>query len=134
MENRIISLRGEICVHKTSLSQPLIIVVPVPSQESEGSCNWMLRVSCLPLSMIYLFHLRTDSTVRFFWFFIFITNLYLFDLMFFSCCFDHFGLYDRYRLDYIAIWFPLTYMDINYLINQIIIIYLLDIFMRYINI
>ena len=34
----IISLRGEVWVHKTSLTPPLFIEVPVPSQESERSC------------------------------------------------------------------------------------------------
>ena len=34
--------------HKTSLTPPLFIEVPVPSQESERSCICVLEVSILP--------------------------------------------------------------------------------------
>ena len=33
LHHRIISLRGEDCAHKTSLTPPLFIEVPVPIQE-----------------------------------------------------------------------------------------------------
>jgi hypothetical protein len=36
VHHRIISLRGEDCAHKTSLTPPLFIEVPVPIQESVG--------------------------------------------------------------------------------------------------
>jgi hypothetical protein len=34
LHDRIISLRGEVWVHKTNLTPPLLIEVPVPSQEN----------------------------------------------------------------------------------------------------
>ena len=37
LHNCIISLRGEVCERKTSLSPPFLIEVPVPSQENERS-------------------------------------------------------------------------------------------------
>ena len=40
----IISLRGDVCVHKTSLTLPLSTEVPVPSEESDRSCISLLRV------------------------------------------------------------------------------------------
>ena len=43
-----------ICAHKTSLTTPLFIEVPVPSQEIERSCICMLWLSTLSLSMIFL--------------------------------------------------------------------------------
>ena len=39
MYDDIISLRGEVWAHKTSLIPPLVIVVPVPSQESDRTCD-----------------------------------------------------------------------------------------------
>jgi vacuolar-type H+-ATPase subunit F/Vma7 len=36
LHDHIISLRGEIRAHKTSLTLPIFIDVPVPSQESEA--------------------------------------------------------------------------------------------------
>jgi len=36
---RIISLIGQSSVHKTSLTLPLLIAIPVPSLESEWSCT-----------------------------------------------------------------------------------------------
>jgi hypothetical protein len=38
LHDRIISLSGEVCAHKTSLMPPFVIEVAVPSQESEQSC------------------------------------------------------------------------------------------------
>ena len=40
--DRITSLRRKIWVHKTSLTPPLVIEVPVPRQECEWSCIFML--------------------------------------------------------------------------------------------
>ena len=39
MHDGIISLRGDVCAQKTSLTLPLFIEVSVPSQESERSCT-----------------------------------------------------------------------------------------------
>ena len=41
---------GEVWAHKTSLTPPLLIEMPVPSQESELSCICVLMVSILPFS------------------------------------------------------------------------------------
>ena len=38
LHDRIISLNGEVCVHKTRLTPPLFIEVSIPSQEREWSC------------------------------------------------------------------------------------------------
>jgi hypothetical protein len=38
MTTYIVSLRVEICAHKTRLTPPLFIQMPVPSQESDRSC------------------------------------------------------------------------------------------------
>ena len=46
LNDHIISLRGEVCAHKTSLTPPLLIEVPVPSQEGERSC---ICASILPM-------------------------------------------------------------------------------------
>jgi hypothetical protein len=54
LRDHIISLRVEISANKTSLILPLLIEVPVPSQESEQSCICMLGVSILPLSTMFL--------------------------------------------------------------------------------
>jgi len=43
--DRIISLRGEVWTHKTSLTPPLYIEVPVPTEECEWSCICMLGLS-----------------------------------------------------------------------------------------
>ena len=45
----IITLRGKVCVHKTSLAPPTFIEVPVSSQESERSCGCVLGLSILEL-------------------------------------------------------------------------------------
>ena len=39
------SLRGKVWVDKTSLTPPLFIEVPVPSQESDSSCICVLPIS-----------------------------------------------------------------------------------------
>ena len=48
--DRIISLSGEVWAHETL---PHFIDVPVPSQESAQSCKCMLRVSILPLFLLF---------------------------------------------------------------------------------
>ena len=48
--------RGEVWAHKTSLTLPLFIDVPVQNQESERSCILYVKgVSILPLSIILIF-------------------------------------------------------------------------------
>jgi hypothetical protein len=53
LHDRIMPLRKEVCVHKTSLIPPLCIAVPVPSQESQQSYICVLRVSILHVSTIF---------------------------------------------------------------------------------
>jgi hypothetical protein len=52
LHDHIIELRGEAWAHKTSLTPPVSIRVPVPSQESERPCSCVLVVSSLSLSVI----------------------------------------------------------------------------------
>jgi hypothetical protein len=52
--------------HKTSLTLPLFIEVPVPSQESEQSCICVLGVVILLLSKIFLLNLITVLTMWYF--------------------------------------------------------------------
>ena len=54
-----------ICAHKTSLTPPFFIEVPVPSQEIEWSCICMLWLSTLSLSMIFLLEFGPDIFVYF---------------------------------------------------------------------
>ena len=68
--DRIISLILEVWVHKTRLTPPLFIEVPVPSQESELSCSCVLGVSMLPLSTILILDLRIVPTVLYSLFFV----------------------------------------------------------------
>ena len=70
LHNCIISLKREVWACKTSLTLPLFIKVPVPSQESEGSCICVLGVSILPLSTILIFNFRIVPTVWYFFYFI----------------------------------------------------------------
>ena len=58
-----ISKRGEDWAHKTSLTPPLFIEMPVPIQESERSCICVLGISDLPLSTILIFDFGTVPTV-----------------------------------------------------------------------
>jgi len=46
-----------------SLTPPLFIEVPVPSQEREQPCICVLGVSTWSLSAIFLLHFRTVPTV-----------------------------------------------------------------------
>ena len=60
LHDRIILLRGEVCVHKPSLIPPLLIKVPVPSQESVFACYGLSK---LPLSTILIFDIGMVQTV-----------------------------------------------------------------------
>jgi hypothetical protein len=55
LHDRIISLTAETWTHTTILTLPLFIEVLGPNTESERSCIFVLQVSILPLSMIFLF-------------------------------------------------------------------------------
>ena len=72
----IISLRGKDWVHITSLALPLVIEVPVSSQESEKSCICVLGVSTLPMSTILMFDVGIVPTLWYFLFFILIVKTY----------------------------------------------------------
>jgi hypothetical protein len=76
----IISLKKEVWVHKTSLTLPLFMEVPVPIQEHERSCICVLGVSILPLSTILIFDFcnRSESVVCFLLHFI--DNVYYFSV------------------------------------------------------
>jgi hypothetical protein len=63
LHDRIISLKGELWAHKTSLTLPLFIEVPVPGQESERLVLCVLDVSILPLSTIWIFDIGIVPTV-----------------------------------------------------------------------
>ena len=77
LHDHIISLKRDVWAHKTSLTQPLFIEVPVPSHESEQSC--LLGLSIFPLStrlqncpdsmLVFVFFIRlqncSDSVVVF---------------------------------------------------------------------
>ena len=65
-----------ILAHKTSLTSPLFIEAPVPSQEIEWSCICMLWLSILSLSMIFLLEFGPVQTERYFFVFRFIDSLY----------------------------------------------------------
>ena len=67
--DNIISLRGKIWDHKTSLIQPHFIEVSVPRQEWERSCICILRVLILSLSTILILDFRIVPTVWHFLFF-----------------------------------------------------------------
>jgi len=62
--------KSKVWVHKTSLTPPLFIEVPVPSLEIKGSCICMLGISILPLSTIFLLHFGTITTMSYFLLFI----------------------------------------------------------------
>ena len=65
-----ISLRGEGQEHKTSLTLPLFIEVPVPSQESEQSCICVLGEYILPHVAIVLLDFGTVPSAWYIVFFI----------------------------------------------------------------
>ena len=57
---------GEVWAHKTSLTPPLFIGVPVPSKENEWSCIYMLEVSILPLCDFDIWFWNCSECVVFF--------------------------------------------------------------------
>ena len=70
--DRIISLRGQVWAHKTSLTPPLFIGVPVPSQKSKRSYIYALGVSIMPLFYdFYIWFWNFSDSVLFFCFFFF---------------------------------------------------------------
>ena len=69
------SLRREVWAHKTSLTPPLFIEVPVPSRESDQSCICVLGVWILPLYASFLLNSKTAQTVILFVFH-FITHIF----------------------------------------------------------
>ena len=70
LHDNIISLRGEMLAHKTSISPPRFIEVPVPSQKIDQSCICVYGVSILPLSTILIFDFGIVPTVWYFLLFI----------------------------------------------------------------
>ena len=70
LHDHIISLKGEVWTHKTNLTSPLFIEVPVPSQECERSCICVLRVSILPRSTIFLLDFGNVPRLWYFFYFI----------------------------------------------------------------
>ena len=72
--DHIISIREEIWAHEISLAQPIVIEVPVPSQESEHSCISVLELSIVPLSTILIFDFEIVPTVWCFLFFNLLSN------------------------------------------------------------
>jgi hypothetical protein len=68
VHDHIISLRGGVWAHKTSLSPPLFIEVPVQSQESKQLCICVFGISILPLSTILIFYFGIVPIVIFFCF------------------------------------------------------------------
>jgi hypothetical protein len=74
LHGRIISLRGEVWSHKNS-TPPLFIEVPVPSQESERSCIYVIEISILPLSPILIFDFGIVLTAWCSLFFIFLRSI-----------------------------------------------------------
>ena len=79
LHGRIISRGEEVCDHDNSLTQSLLIEVPVPSQKSERSCMYALGVSILPLSTILIFDFGIAPTLRYFVFHL-ILNMIIFTL------------------------------------------------------
>ena len=55
LHNRIISKRGEGFGHKTSLTPPIFIELPVPSQESERSRNFITCGDNLSYNSIFIY-------------------------------------------------------------------------------
>jgi hypothetical protein len=62
LHDRIISLRGQVWAHRTSLSSQPFIEVPVPYQVKELSCICLLGVWIIHLSTIFLCYSGTLPT------------------------------------------------------------------------
>ena len=77
--------KGNIWVHKTSLTPPLFIKVPVPSQKTERPCICVLGVVILPLSKIFLLFLllllQMLPHCRIFCFPLYCNNLCILDIL-----------------------------------------------------
>jgi hypothetical protein len=67
--------------YKTSLTPPLVIEVPVPSQESERSCLCVLRV-CLCVLRVSIFPLFLPFNIFFYCFWNCFDSVVLFFLLF----------------------------------------------------
>ena len=63
LHDRLISLSIEVWVHKTSLTPPLFIEVPVPIQESERSCICVRSIDLGSVSTIFLIDFGTIPTL-----------------------------------------------------------------------
>ena len=60
------SLRRNVWIHKTILTPPLFIELPVPSLESDQERVYVLGVSILTLCTIFVFHFGIVPTVWYF--------------------------------------------------------------------
>jgi hypothetical protein len=63
----------------TSLSPPHVTKVPVPSQKSKWSCIYVLGISILPISTIFLLDCGNAPTLWYFFYFHFIRNIIKFN-------------------------------------------------------
>jgi len=70
LHDHIISLRGEVWDNKISLTPPLFIEIPVPSQECDQSCIVVLGLSILHISTSFLLDCGTVLSLWYFLFFI----------------------------------------------------------------
>jgi hypothetical protein len=59
----------------TSLSPPHVTKVPVPIQKSKWSCIYVLGISILPISTIFLLYCGNAPTLWYFFYFHFIRNI-----------------------------------------------------------
>ena len=66
LHDSIILLRGEVWTHKTSLSSPLFIGVPVPRKGSEWSCICVLMVSFASFYVVSIGIWKCSDSVVFF--------------------------------------------------------------------
>ena len=69
LHDRIISLRGKVLAHRTSLTPPLVNEVSVPLMGCERLFICVLGVSIWPLSRRFIYHFGTVLTVWYFMFF-----------------------------------------------------------------
>ena len=71
LHDHIIPLRREVWVHKTSLTSPHVIKVPVPSQKSAQSCICVFNVLLMHLSANFAYSiLELTGQCFFYWFFL----------------------------------------------------------------
>ena len=75
LDDRIISLRQKIWVHKTSLAPPLSIEVYVPRQENGRSCIFVRGFNCASFSMVFLLDFGTVLLVRYIFFFLYVCDI-----------------------------------------------------------